>query len=121
MRKVFVLAESKKCTECGLCRNVCPIFLVLKKETLSPRGKAKLLKEKINDKVFYACTLCKSCTVACPLDLALGPEFIQQRTKLEEKNITTKANKILIENVRKYGNPLGKIEEGKIPKELFCC
>ncbi|MBL7100479.1 MAG: (Fe-S)-binding protein [Nanoarchaeota archaeon] len=115
------MTESKKCTECGLCRNSCPLFILLKKETISPRGKAKLLKENINDEIFFACTLCKSCTVACPLGLELGKEFIEQRAKLEKENKTTKANKLLIENVRKYGNPLGKIEEGKIPKELFCC
>jgi len=121
MRKVFNLTESKKCTECGLCRNACPLFILLKKETLSPRGRAKLLKENLSDEVFFACTLCKRCSVVCPLDLKLGKEFLGQRAKLEKEKRTTKSNKHLIENVRKYGNPFGKVEEGKTPKELFCC
>jgi len=118
---VLALVESDKCTECGLCRNACPVFIILKRETLSPRGKVMLLKEDIKDEIFYACTLCKNCTVACPLDLELDKDFKKQRGKLVEEKKITKANKILIENVRKYGNPIGKVEEGKIPKELFCC
>ena len=118
---VLDLVESKKCTECGLCRKACPIFLTLKKETVSPRGKVMLLKDDIKDEIFFACSLCKNCTVACPLDLPLDEDFIKHRAKLEKAERTTKANKLLIENVRKYGNPIGKVEEGKIPKELFCC
>lgn len=115
------MVEVNKCTECGLCRNACPVFIILKSETLSPRGKVMLLKEDVMDEIFFACTLCKNCAVACPLGLKLGDDFIKQRAKLEKENKTTKANKLMIENIRKYGNPLGEIEEGKIPKDLFCC
>lgn len=115
------MAESDKCTECGLCRNACPVFSILKSETLSPRGKVMILKEEIKDEIFYACTLCKNCTTACPLKLDLDKDFRNHRAKLEQDKKTTKAYKLLIENVRKYGNPVGEVEEGKVPKELFCC
>ena len=115
------MAEITKCTECGLCRTACPVLNVLKRETLSPRGKAMLMKEDVKDEVFFACTLCRNCTVACPLDLELDKDFRKHRAELEKANKTTKSNRHLIENVRKYGNPIGKVEEGKIPKELFCC
>lgn len=80
-----------------------------------------LLKEDVKDEVFFACTLCKSCTTACPLGLELDKDFRKHRAKLEKVNKTTKPNRLLIDNVRKYGNPFGKVEEGKIPKRLFCC
>lgn len=80
-----------------------------------------LLKEDVKDEVFFACTLCGSCKVACPLGLGLDEDFRKHRAKLEKENKTTKSNRLLIENVRKYGNPIGKVEEGKIPKNLFCC
>lgn len=115
------LAEKDKCTECGLCRSACPVFNILKSETLSPKGKVMLLKEDVKDEIFYACTLCKNCTVACPLGLEIVKDFRAHRVKLEEEKKTTKANMLLIENVRKYGNPFGEVEEGKVPKELFCC
>jgi len=113
--------DSSRCTECGLCRQACPVFNILKSETVSPRGKVMLLKEEVKDEIFYACTLCKNCTTACPLKLELDKDFRKYRAKLEEAGKTTEANKILIDNVRKHGNPFGKVEEGKKPKELFCC
>ncbi|MBM3199689.1 (Fe-S)-binding protein [Candidatus Woesearchaeota archaeon] len=113
--------DSFKCTECGLCRNACPVYKALKRETVGPRGKVMLLKEEIKDEIFYACTLCRNCTVACPLKLELDKDFRKYRAKLQEAGKTTEASKVMIENVRKYGNPFGKIEEGKKPKELFCC
>jgi len=121
MRRELTLADYKKCTECGLCRNACPVFNVIKRETLSPRGKVLMLKDDIKDEIFWACSLCKNCVVACPLGLKLCPDFVKQRAKLEKEGKTTQSNRHLIENVRKYGNPIGKVEEGKIPKELFCC
>lgn len=111
----------KKCVECGLCRTTCPVFAILKRETLSPRGRVLLMNVENKDKVFYACTLCKNCTVSCPLELELDKDFKNYRAKLAEDGVITEANKKMIANVRKFGNPLGKIEEGKIPKELFCC
>ncbi len=115
------MGDANRCTECGLCRTVCPVFLILKNETLSPRGKVKIIKNDILDEIFFACTLCKNCAIACPLNLKLGPDFLKHRAKLERNNKTTKANKQMIENVRKYGNPFGKIEKGKSPTKLFCC
>ena len=102
------MLESSKCTECGLCRSACPVFSILKRETLSPRGKVMLLKEDIKDEIFFACTLCKNCTVACPLGLDLTKDFLKHRAKLEKEHKTTKANRILIENIRKFGNPFGE-------------
>lgn len=102
------MLESTKCTECGLCRSACPVFSVLKRETVSPRGKIMLLREDIKDEVFFACTLCKNCTVACPLGLDLTKDFVKHRSKLEKENKTTKANRLLVENIRKFGNPFGE-------------
>jgi len=110
---------AEKCVECGLCKANCPVFKSELTETNSPRGKAILIKNNVLDKVFYKCTLCKACKIECPLDidLELGPI----REKLVHNKIETEANKKMIENVRKYGNPFGKIEKNKIPKELYCC
>jgi hypothetical protein len=43
------------------------------------------------------------------------------RSYLEKENLQTDTNKEMIENIRKFGNPFGKLEEGKIPKKLYCC
>jgi hypothetical protein len=43
------------------------------------------------------------------------------REKAVKNKIETEANKKMMENVKKVGNPFGEIKEGEIPKELYCC
>ncbi len=111
--------NAKQCTECGLCKNACPVYKALIKETVSPRGKALLIKEDVKNEIFYYCTLCKACEKACPLNLDLG--FKEYRKDLVKNGVEIESGKKMIENVRAYGNPFGKIEKGKIPKDLYCC
>ncbi|MFH1210475.1 MAG: (Fe-S)-binding protein [archaeon] len=111
--------KAKKCTECGLCKNACPVYRAAKRESVSPRGKAMLIKQDVKHGVFYGCTLCKACEVACPLNLDLGLK--EWRVELVKSGIETEAGKKMIENVRQYGNPFGKVEKGKVPKDLYCC
>lgn len=113
--------EKFSCTLCGICKHSCPILQLSLLETDGPRGKAILLKRNISSKQFYFCTLCKACEEACILsDINIVERIRKARIELVRKGITTDANKRMIENIRKYGNALGKIETGKKP-ELFCC
>jgi len=43
------------------------------------------------------------------------------REKINKENLETDENKKMIANIRKFGNPFGEMEEGKTPKELYCC
>lgn len=106
-----------KCSMCGLCKANCPVFLVRLTEKDSPRGKALLIKEDHLTGDFYNCTLCGACTVECPSDIDL--ELRSMRKKLVEKGKVTKANKELIEKIRKYGNPFG--DGSADSKDLYCC
>ena len=36
-----------KCVRCGMCRSLCPVFLAIREETISPRGKAIFLQDNI--------------------------------------------------------------------------
>ena len=110
-----------KCSHCGLCKANCPVLKVMLKETVGPRGKMILIKKEILDKIFYLCSLCKACEVECPSGVETCEEIRKQREKLVNEGRELESNKRMIENVRKYGNPFGKIEEGKVPKELYCC
>lgn len=103
--------KSKKCTLCGICITSCPVFNVLKNEKVSPRGKAILIANDLLDKVIYACTLCGACRENCPIDLDLKLKEI--REKMVNEGIETDANRKMIENLRKHGNPIGKIKEGE--------
>lgn len=108
------------CSLCGFCKYNCPIFRATQRETLSPRGRAILLNKNILDRNnIFKCTLCEACEKACPAKIDF--RFVELRTKLIEEGKETEANKRMIENVRKYGNPFGKIKKGKIPDKLYCC
>ncbi len=94
-----------KCNECGLCKEACPVFRVVKKESVSPRGFAILDKKQNYDKVLYYCTLCNNCKVACPYGVDLKLEEL--REKVLEQNGETDAVKEMITNLRDFGNPYG--------------
>jgi len=111
----------EKCSLCGLCKAYCPVYNALLSETAGPRGKAILIKKEIPDKIFYNCSLCKSCDNECPAGIELTKEIREMRERLAAEGKETEANKAMIENVRKFGNPFGSIEKGKIPKKLYCC
>ncbi len=71
----FVTQELEKCSNCGLCHSVCPVYQLSGLETLSARGKINLLKAvetgqlepgKISRKIFDRCLLCYACKTVCP-------------------------------------------------------
>ena len=109
----------KKCSECGMCKTVCPIYKVCLNEYKSPRGKAILMKAKIADDVFFDCTLCKACEEACPLNIDFN--HIEARKQVIKAGKGPTVNKEMLENLKKYGTPFGKVEKGKKPKKLYCC
>jgi fumarate reductase (CoM/CoB) subunit B len=109
------------CSNCGFCKRLCPVFRVTLEETKGARGRAALIKRDVNDEIYYLCTLCGACKVTCPAGIDLPEEIRRMRAKLVSLGAETEANRKMIENIRKFGNPYGKVEKGKIPKELYCC
>lgn len=108
-----------KCVRCGMCKSLCPVFKILREETISPRGKAMILDRKIYDRIVYECSLCKACEERCPLNLKLCDAFRKARKVLVDKKKETKENKEMIKNIQEHGNPFGK-ETGK-KKKMYCC
>jgi len=94
-----------KCNECGLCKENCPVFRVVKKESVSPRGFAAMQKKGVFDKAMLLCSLCNNCKSVCPygVDLRLG----EMREYVLKNGGETAGTKEIIENLRKYGNPYG--------------
>jgi Fe-S oxidoreductase len=112
--------EVEVCSLCGFCKYNCPIFKATRKETLSPRGRAILMKKDILDRdVVFKCSLCEACEKACPARIDF--RFKKSRAELIKHGKETEANKKMIENIRKHGNPFGKVKKGKIPDKLYCC
>ena len=110
---------AKECSLCGFCKVNCPVFRATLNESKSPLGRAVQIKKDKVTEDFYNCSLCGACMAECPANVDL--ELDKRRAELVRKGIETKANRIMIENVRKYSNPFGKVENGKVPKDLYCC
>jgi len=114
--------DVKVCVLCGMCRSRCPVFKALLSESASPRGMAIFIEKKLDDLVFWEkCSQCRACDDACPMSAEMSRKIREKRAELVKKGVETNANKVMMENVRKYGNPFGKLEEGETPKELYCC
>jgi len=117
-RKKTTIAD---CSNCGFCKAVCPVFLILLEETKGARGRAALAKRDIKDDVYYLCSLCGACKEVCPEGIDLPEEIRKMRDKMVDLGLETEGNKKMIENIKQYGNPFGKVEKGKMPKDLYCC
>ncbi len=118
-----------KCTDCGLCRQVCPVFRVLKDETVSPRAKNNIAKhfdknkDKIDKEFFYQyCNWCEACVEICPV--GVGFDAIKVREEIVSIGYVSKENKDMVENIKQYGTPFGKvdnIDKSNPPDKLYCC
>jgi len=96
-----------KCGQCGLCREKCPVFRAILKETASPRAKGILKKEEAKDKLFYLCTLCGECSC----QITSEEEMRAEREKLVKAGIELKRNREMLENLKKHGHPFFEAKE----------
>jgi glycolate oxidase iron-sulfur subunit len=103
--KEEIIEIVEKCIKCGLCKELCPVFRVLREEQSSPRGHAILLANKIEDSFVFDCTLCKACEEKCPMSLKLCTAIRKAR---EVMNLKERGN-LKVEEMKK------RLLEGKNP------
>lgn len=117
------------CINCGACLNFCPVFHQIGRSYGSKylgskgvifAGLSENLQKAIEANCF-SCTLCSACFENCPVKIDLPKLMKKLRSLMERENLQTKENQEMIEKIRQFGNPFGKVEEGKIPKKLYCC
>lgn len=107
------------CIKCGMCKSLCPVFKILKEESISPRGHAILVSEKTLEKSLYQCTLCKMCEKKCPLNIKVTEAVRKAREAIVLNGKGLQSNEEMMKNVRETGNPFG---DGPIePDKLYCC
>ena len=92
---------TEKCSLCGKCKAVCPVFGVTLREITGPRAKRLLKQKKILDKGFYICTLCNACKLKCPLGVKI--DLIGIREEMVKQGIESKKNRELIDKLRREG------------------
>ena len=105
-----------RCSSCGFCRAVCPVFGLTKRPALNARGKMLILKEvmdgnvPLNDELIeslFQCTTCASCANQCPSGVN-PPEIIKAvRRDMVHRGTCHPAfegmNRVLQEHTNIYG------------------
>jgi len=84
------------CVQCGLCLPHCPTYRVTGDETMSPRGRIKLMRE-VQDggapvdagvlHAFETCVQCRGCEPACPSGVPYGHLMERTRETLAEEGL----------------------------------
>lgn len=78
-----------RCSSCGFCRAICPLFGLTKRPALNARGKMLVLREVmdgaigLNDELtetLFQCTTCAGCAEQCPSGVDV-PDIIKQARK----------------------------------------
>ncbi len=78
-----------RCSSCGFCQAVCPVFGLTRRPALNARGKMLVLKEvmdgtiELNEELMetlFQCTTCANCSTNCPSGVDV-PEIIKMVRK----------------------------------------
>ena len=94
-----------KCNSCGLCKELDPVFRVLKEESLSPRGLAALFSKNQYTKDIFNYSLCGICKEKCPFNIDIDAAVRKARKILNLRNKEDKENKKLLEKTLNKENP----------------
>ena len=95
--------EIYKCSKCGLCQGVCPIFKITKNEAALSRGKFLMLLKYLEGKFTFSktmskyldmCTFCGACSKFCPSDI--DAQKIFTLAKFEQKNLGQKISEFFL-------------------------
>jgi len=90
----IMIHEAEKCSRCGVCAAVCPVFRELQRETYSSRGKTEIAKALVagelpyssyTEDIFSKCLLCLTCKGACPAGVDQGKLILGIRAELAKR------------------------------------
>ncbi len=90
----MLIDEVKDCSKCGKCRSVCPVFLQVNDEVMSPRGRVSLVEAMLDGGLsnseryvdtIRSCIKCMRCSDACPVGIRVERVIQSARELLAEK------------------------------------
>ncbi|MCX8158879.1 MAG: LUD domain-containing protein [Candidatus Pacearchaeota archaeon] len=118
------------CINCGACLNFCPVYHQIFSRygaKYFPGAKGVISsffkeseKDAFNNGAFF-CTTCQQCKENCPMKINLSDLIRDLRKELVKQQIEPSSITEMIDNVKKFGNPFGKIDTNKKPDKLYCC
>ncbi len=114
-----------RCSRCGFCQAVCPVYGATLRPALNARGKMLLLKEVMDGRIdlgedlmetLFQCTTCASCTQSCPSGVEV-PEIIKQARKdMVHIGSCHPAFKGMFEVLQKYTNIYAETDQEDFDK-----
>ncbi len=90
----MLIDEVKDCSKCGKCRSVCPVFLQVNDEVMSPRGRVSLVEAMLDGGLsnseryvdtIRSCIKCMRCSDACPVGIRVERVIQSARELLAQK------------------------------------
>ncbi len=103
------------CNRCGTCRAVCPVFLVLREEGASARGKVELaeaffrgaqIDEKKLQQVFDLCLHCMTCEEYCPSGMRADEIVMAVRAEMARRGLISRPKRFALRLFEKMDNAL---------------
>ena len=115
-----------KCSRCGFCQAVCPVYGSTLRPALNARGKMLLLKEVMDGKIdlndeliesLFQCTTCASCTESCPSDVEVAEVIKQVRKDMVNIGSCHPAFKGMYQVLKKHTNIYAEDEPEDFERE----
>jgi len=109
-----VIETTENCRYCLMCRHVCPVGHVTRKETLTPhgwgltiasvrRGIVELDENSVD--VIYSCADCGTCRANCVTDQPLPSAIAAMRTEIVDQGLAPPVAYEVNEKLQSWGNP----------------
>jgi Fe-S oxidoreductase len=111
-----VIDTTENCRYCLMCRHVCPVGHVTRKETLTPHGwgltiasirRGMLEVDESCVEVLYSCADCGTCRANCVTDQPLPAAIAAMRADLAGQGLAPLAAHEVHEKLKTWGNPYG--------------
>jgi Fe-S oxidoreductase len=116
-----VILTTENCRYCLMCRHVCPVSHVTRKETLSPHGWGLTIASirrdmlALNEEtvtVLYSCADCGTCRAHCVTDQPLPSAIAAMREDIVAKGLAPDSVSAVHAKLQRWGNPYAEEEPG---------
>jgi Fe-S oxidoreductase len=103
--KEEILEIIEKCNFCGLCKQLDPVFRIIKEESQSPRGWVILFEKKVFNKDVFDYPLSGVCKESCPFNIDIDNAIRKARKILNLKGQENPVNKEILKKIKNKENP----------------
>ena len=127
--------DLNKCSKCGLCESVCPLFKLVPNDCVASKGKFIMLhgvtkgdlklSKKIN-KYIDMCLKCGKCVAYCPSDIDVcrilgAAKYEYVKGKLTSKIVKLFQSKPIFRTIIKFGQLLNSFADKPAHQRFDCC